>query len=143
MDDHDRCVRRVHVFLARREEKVNASGRGQLGVFVERSRVAPEILARTELERVDEDAHHYDIGDSLRFIDEREVTFVKRAHRRHERYATACRSSVSDHVSHFVDSSDRLHSRSCGRHPDKCHFGHRAPMSPAPAGLPRPSRRSA
>src|SRR5438874_11608097 len=81
MDEHHRRVFRIHVLPGRREEKIHSSLRRELRIIVEGARVAVEIFARTELQRIDKDAHDHDISYALRFVDQSEMTFVQRSHR--------------------------------------------------------------
>src|SRR3712207_7009803 len=43
-----------------------------------------EVLALSELQRVDEDGHHHDVGERPRVPHEREMAFVERAHGGHQ-----------------------------------------------------------
>jgi hypothetical protein len=53
-------------------------------VVVDRPRVQVEVGAHVELQRVDEDRDHHDVGVLARFVDQREVSCVQRSQGRYE-----------------------------------------------------------
>ena len=79
-------VRRARI---RRVHQIDAALAAQLEVSFERARIAREVFARSELERVDEDARDDVRRRAARPFDQREVPCVDRAHGRHERDALA------------------------------------------------------
>ena len=109
MHDNDRSVLGIHVFACGGEQEVYSPLGRQLRVIFESPWVAVEVFARPELQRIDEDAHHDDVGHALRFIDQGEMTLVKRAHRRHECDALPLCSHAGNYVAHLINRPDRLH----------------------------------
>ena len=79
----------IQLIGLRREQEVHAARFRQSRVAVAVARIAREVLVRTELQRIDEQAHDDAAGALARAIDQREMPFVERAHRRHERDARA------------------------------------------------------
>ena len=77
-------LRRVHRVGRRGEHHIDVAFAAAREVAFECSRVAVQVLAGTELQRVDEDGHCDEVGALLGFLDQREVPFVQRAHRWHE-----------------------------------------------------------
>src|SRR5205807_7788466 len=57
---------------------------GELGVALEVTRVRGQVLAGTELQRVDEDRRHHHVALGPGLLHERHVPRVEIAHRRHE-----------------------------------------------------------
>src|SRR5687768_2716414 len=108
MHRHD-WRRGVHASLGRSEENVHASFLGKPGVFFERSRITLKVLAGSELKCVDEDAHHNEVTAALRLIHEREMTFMKRAHCRHECDSHAFQTRFVRGGNHFLNRVDRAH----------------------------------
>ena len=76
--------RRIHVVLVRREQDVDALALETCAVRVEAPRVAVEILVRTELQPIDEDARDDAVAVTARDAHQRQVALVEIAHRRHE-----------------------------------------------------------
>ena len=76
---------RIHVVGGRSECDLHTLGPQRVEVVVERARVRVEVLARPELQRVDEDRHH---DDGTRHpaggADQRQMSVVQRAHRGHQ-----------------------------------------------------------
>ena len=62
----------------------------QAAIVIESARVALEILARLELQAVDEDARHHRTAMAAREAGEREVPVMEVAHGRHERHGSCC-----------------------------------------------------
>ena len=76
---------RVHVGGGRRERHLDPFGAQHRQVVVEGTRIGVEVLAGTELQRIDEDRHHdhrtlYPLGRP----DQGQMTVVQGAHRRHQ-----------------------------------------------------------
>ena len=94
--DRSRKTRRIELFRSRRVEKVHAFAFEQGGVPVEVPRVSGEVLARRELERVDEDRDDGEFARPSRESDEREMALVKRPHGRDEADACARRAGFSN-----------------------------------------------
>ncbi len=74
----------VHLGHGRDEEQVDALGLGQGRITSEVPRVGVEILAGTELERVDEDRRHDHVVAGASCRHQRGVAGVEIAHGRHE-----------------------------------------------------------
>jgi len=99
--------RRVHRLGRRLVDGVDL-GRGKhrdvaLGV----ARVAGEILARAELDRVHEDAHDHDVVLGARQLDQAQVPRVERAHRRHEPDRAALSAPPARGVAHRAGVVER------------------------------------
>ncbi len=106
----------VHLVHRRHEEEIHAARLGLRRVAGNVARIAIEVLPRSELERIDEDAHHHALGASARLVDEPKVSFVKKAHGGHERHAIAGLPARRDRLTERGDPLDRAHPRSCARH---------------------------
>ena len=104
---------RVDVGHGRLPKQVHALAREQRAVARRRSRVAREVLARPELERVDEDAHHDTVGRAPGEADERHVPVVERAHRRHERHGLAAAAEPRDRAPELDERPRAGHARPC------------------------------
>ena len=77
---------RIDLLHARNEQQVGgAGGRKPAEVLLERAGIGCEVLVRTELRGIDEDAHHHALRRARRKLGEARVTGVEVAHRRHER----------------------------------------------------------
>ena len=74
----------VHRLSRRREHSLDALRFQLLYVLGERTRVGVQVLARRELQRVDEDAHHHRVAQRLCLLDQSEVALMQRPHRRHQ-----------------------------------------------------------
>ena len=72
-----------------RENGVYPRRRELLQIALHVARITREVFARTELRRVDEHRCNEESGSAFRFVEEREVAHVKRAHRRNEAHALA------------------------------------------------------
>ena len=79
--------RRIHLLIEWREQHVDALALETRAVGVERPRIAIEVLVRTELQPVDEDARDDRVAVLARDAAKLQVAFVQVAHRRHERHA--------------------------------------------------------
>ena len=79
----------------RREHDVSALPVQQRQVGGQRPRVAVEVLARPELQRVDEQGHQHAVGGPSRFADQLGVALVQRAHRHDDRHPA--RQGVAGH----------------------------------------------
>ena len=80
---------RVHRDSAWGEGNFDSFTAQQREVVVEDPRVGVQILVGAELQRVDEDRHHYHrTGHSLGGADKREVSVVQRAHGRHQHHSS-------------------------------------------------------
>ena len=55
---------------------MHSASLGQRAVAIEIARVSAEVFLRTELQRVDEDAHHDTLRTATGMIHQREVAFV-------------------------------------------------------------------
>ena len=90
LDEHARPVAgRVDVLHLRLPHQVHAIGRELRAVTRGGPRIAGVVLARAELQRIDEDAHHHSVGHAACQAHERQVSFVQRPHGGHERQAFA------------------------------------------------------
>ena len=78
-----RC--RVHLLFLRREKNVDAFALQTLAIGFERARITVEVLVRSELQPVDEDARDDRVAVLVRDAHELEMALVQIAHRRHER----------------------------------------------------------
>src|SRR5262249_5475674 len=78
-------TRRIDLLDAGKEKEIDRARLEQLAIARLVARVAPEVLARTELLRIDEDGNDDELrAVPARDVDQREMPFVKEAHRRHE-----------------------------------------------------------
>ena len=103
-----RQVGAIQLLRRRSEDHVDALGRAQLQVGFEVARIAVEVLAGAELQRVDEDRHDDEVRAILpRDANQREMTFMEKAHRRNEADHPAGRAGSADGRSRFVDGMDR------------------------------------
>ena len=102
--------RRVHFAHRRSEHVLRSRVRRGHDILRERPGVALEILTRSELEGVDEDRRHHDVGVLPRQADERQVAGVQRPHRRDDRNALPL---AAQRVGREVHARDRLY---CNRH---------------------------
>src|SRR5262249_6334756 len=93
----------------RREHHVDAPGRATPGVLLERARVALEVVAPVELDRVHEDRDHDALRPPPRLGDQRQVAVVERAHRRDERDALARGAPRLGPRLHGAGRGDGLH----------------------------------
>ena len=81
-------------------------------VVVERPGIGVEILARAELQRVDEDRNHHDRArHPLGRAHQCEMTVVQRAHRRHQHHPPPGVRSARGHVGHVARAAYRRSAR--------------------------------
>ena len=85
---------RVHRIGFRREHEIDPTSAAPVEVALEGSRVAIEVFAFGELQGVHEHGHRDELRPSLGLVDQREVAFMKRAHRRHQADDVAALTSV-------------------------------------------------
>ena len=115
----------IHRGRGRRVHRVDAGGSARFDVVVDRSRVAVEVVAAVELQRVDEDRHDDDVASSAGLLDQRQVAGVQRTHRRHAADSTPLGASLpgstraSSRGSRQI-SMERAFSGSCGRRRATC-----------------------
>src|SRR6185295_2131403 len=83
MDEHGLRLR-IQQVLGRRKNELHALGIEQAPVVVESARIALEILARGELQAIDEDAHRDRACVAPGEAHQRNMPGVQIAHRRHE-----------------------------------------------------------
>ena len=111
----DRDIRykilRIHIFRRRREDEVDAFRERQLGIARQVARVALEVFAGAELRRVDKDRSHDDVAHFAGAPHQRQMTFVQRAHRRHQADAAAFGAHITRHRHHSRNAVDDLHRR--------------------------------
>ena len=82
--DRGREALRVDLLDGGRVDEVDAGLGGQPQVALLVARIAVEVLAGTELGRVDEEAHHDHVALGAGGAQQREVALVQIAHRRHQ-----------------------------------------------------------
>ena len=95
----------VHLLERRREEEVDARSGREARVARLVPRVRPEIGLVVELGRVDEERRDDRVVLGTGGPEEREMTVVEGAHRRHEADAAA----AGERRTHLVDRADRPH----------------------------------
>lgn len=93
----------------RHEEQVHTRLFAEGGVALGVSRVAVEVLARTELQRIDENADHKLIAERAGEVHQRGVPGVQEAHGRHEADPTALAAQAGEQGLGLVRVVDRLH----------------------------------
>jgi len=81
---HGLGIRRVHFVYARHEQEVGPRITQFLRIGFRRSRIDAEILRRTELQRIDEDADDNAPRPPPRFRHQRQMARVEIAHGRHQ-----------------------------------------------------------
>jgi hypothetical protein len=99
--DHEGLPLGIDFLLVRLEHDVHAGGLEPRAVSLERARIAVEVLARAELQAVDEDADHRARRARLGDVDQLDVAVVQVAHGRHEhvvRHALQARAQVGGGV---------------------------------------------
>ncbi len=82
--DHDvsRKARRINLFHGRRKNIIDIVFGQQRGIARQIARVSIEIFRRTELGRIYKDRNHDNVTHRAGFVDQTEVAFMQRAHRR-------------------------------------------------------------
>src|SRR5262249_24605180 len=111
--DLDRAFTAVRIDLSdgRVEHDVDRFFLQKAAVALEVARIALQILARAELRRIDEYRDDHAVAALFRFAHETEVSFVQRAHRRHERDAPAGAAlgfRPALHLAHRLDYAQAL-----------------------------------
>src|SRR6185369_1854719 len=112
---------RVHLSCRGGEDDINAAGTGDGTVALQVARVALQVLARAELDRVDEDREHQDVAAGACLAQQRGVTLVQIAHGRHKGDALAVALERKGQMLHVLDVADNLHEKECssvGNSPD-------------------------
>ena len=71
---------RVHGGDLGREQQVHAAPGGGGAVGLQIARVASQVLGGTELERIDEEAHHHPVGPAASLVHQGEMPLVQGAH---------------------------------------------------------------
>ncbi len=87
---------RIHVHDRWQEQHVAAGRFEARRIRIGCARIAREVLIRTELGRVDEDAGDDDIGVRARLCDQRMMARVQIAHRRHQADAPLAAEQIAD-----------------------------------------------
>ncbi len=100
---------RIDRSRGRREHQIDAAEGQLLAVFLQRARVARQIVRPIELHRIDEDAHHHHVGAGARFIDQRHMAVVQVAHGRHQRDAFAFLAPAADLLTQHRQGFDNNH----------------------------------
>ena len=85
----------------------------QLLILEQRARIGRVILARSELQRIDEDTCHHAIAAITRRGEQAHVASVQIAHGRHEGDAQAGAAPLQHLRAHGIDRGQRFH-RACG-----------------------------
>ena len=99
----------IHLGHRRREQQV-AVGLVQLAtVFRQGARIGVQILGGTELQRIDEDARHHEVGVTPRGVDQGDMAGVQIAHGGHQADAQALAARGGDGGAQFADAMDRFH----------------------------------
>jgi hypothetical protein len=99
----------VHLLDGRREQDVDAEVGGQVGVGPLVPRVALEVLAVTELGRVDEQRHHDEVAFLQRRPHQAEVALVEGTHRGDEADAAPLLAREVQRRAHLTDGAERPH----------------------------------
>jgi hypothetical protein len=92
-----------------REQQIDVQRIQHTPVVSGRARVSGEILVRTELQRIDEDADDHALRQLRRTADETAVAGVQVAHRRHERDALAVAPPGGHERAQFTRSGYGVH----------------------------------
>ena len=118
--DHVVCGDNVYGGTQRLMEQIYAGLARHFLILLDWPRISRQILRRAELERIDEDAHHREVGFPSRPIDETDVSCVKRSHCGNETDPCAVGACLRNRGSCFRDGLDYVHASCCGRHQDRC-----------------------
>ncbi len=102
---------RIDFLHGRSEQKINPLLLQQLGITGKVAGVVQVVLIRSELGGVDENGGDSNIVLTSSPANERQVTFVQRAHGRHKADALACRAQPESGFLHLCHSSQYLHPR--------------------------------
>src|ERR1041385_983939 len=100
----------IHVFGSRKKEQIDIISNKQRYVVFDRSRIAAEVLVRTELRRIHEDAHDSDISPLLRKTNERKMPLVQCAHGRDKTDLLLLLSQEGKCAAKFGNGADCSHS---------------------------------
>ena len=104
-------AQRIHDLDRGRPEQRHAFRLEHRGIAGQLPRIGGQVLVRAELQRVDEDRHGDVRGAALRLAHQRQMAFVERAHRRHQRQRTVASQRV-DRISQWIKAFDGLHGSS-------------------------------
>ena len=98
-------MRHIHFFCRRVKDQLRAGLLREAGVPLNVARIACEIFAGAKLRRVDEIADHDAVVFCGRPLDQALVSFVQKAHRRHQPHAEALPPPLSDLLSYLILAS--------------------------------------
>jgi hypothetical protein len=138
IDEHGRApLRGGEVRRVRGEHHGDTESAEPVDVAVEVPGVGREVLAGPELKRVDEDAHDDHVTSGARFVNEGEVSFVKRSHGRDQpdRRIVGKRGELRPEL--FLRSDDFHWSPTCDRRTNPS-ASKSALMTPATSASMRP-----
>ena len=126
----------VEVVPRGRVDGVHALAGEQVEVGVERARIAREVLARPELERVHEDADHHRVARGPRATHEGRVALVEGAHGGHEAHGP-----LDSRAEHLERAAVVEHDGQAGRRGAAGARGARPPAARRTPGRARPQAR--
>src|SRR5262249_13706694 len=96
---------RINRLPNRGEDQVDALGPADFEIALKRPWVAREVLARTELRRVDEERQHDEARLTASGPDQADVPLVQRSHRRYEANAQPLRPGGGNGPADLLDGS--------------------------------------
>jgi len=99
----------VHLLGRRHPQKVAAGGVERPCILFLLPRIALEVLALSELQRVDEQAGDNPVRLPARLFDQREMAAMERAHRRHQRHPVPAGAQCDERAAQLFIVTDRLH----------------------------------
>jgi hypothetical protein len=111
LGDHDESLvaRRVNLSRFRRKEDIDSAALGQLPVGLRIAGIFRKIFPRPELRRIDEEAHHREIGFGFRNVDQAQMALVQSPHGRNEGDPLALPLELEDFFLHVSDGRNDFH----------------------------------